>query len=96
MKVFLANIRFSYPEDFMKYVPEHRTYINMLINKSVVESYAVSLESSRSWIVVNAQSKEEVMEILSRSPLYKFWTLRIDELFIYDGQNFRLPKLQFN
>ena len=95
-KVFLANIKFDYPEDFMKYLPEHRTYINMLINTNVIESYAVSLESSRSWIVINADSKEEVMDILSRSPLFKFWTFEIDELFVYDGQNFRLPKLQFN
>ncbi|MDE3211876.1 MAG: hypothetical protein KGM98_01475 [Bacteroidota bacterium] len=96
MKVYLANIEFNYPEDFMKYIPEHRTLINMLINTNVIESYAVSLESRRSWIVINAGSKEEVMEILSRSPLYKFWTFTIDELFLYDGQNFRLPKLQFN
>lgn len=96
MKTFQANIKFDFPEDFMNYVPEHRTYINMLINTNVIESYAVSMETHRSWIIINAESKEEVEQILSKSSLYKFWTYEIDELFVYDSQNFRLPKLELN
>jgi hypothetical protein len=96
MKTFLANIRFDFPPDFMNYVPEHRTYINMLINTNVIESYAVSMETQRSWIIINAETKDEVEQILSKSTLYQFWTYDIDELFVYDSQNFRLPKLEFN
>jgi hypothetical protein len=96
MKTFLANIKFDFPPDFMNYVPEHRTYINMLINTSVIESYAVSMETLRSWIIINAETKDEVEQILSKSTLYQFWTYDIDELFVYDSQNFRLPKLEFN
>jgi hypothetical protein len=96
MKTFLANIKFDFREDFMKYVPEHRTYINMLINTNVIESYAVSMETHRSWIIINAEKKEDVEQILAKSALYKFWTYDIDELFVYDSQNFRLPKLELN
>lgn len=96
MKTFLANIKFDFPPDFMNYVPEHRTYINMLINTNVIESYAVSMETQRSWIIINAETKDEVEQILSKSTLYQFWTYDIDELFVYDSQNFRLPKLEFN
>jgi hypothetical protein len=96
MKTFLANIKFDFPPDFMNYVPEHRTYINMLINTNVIESYAVSMETQRSWIIINAETKDEVEQILCKSTLYQFWTYDIDELFVYDSQNFRLPKLEFN
>jgi len=96
MKTFLVNIEFTFTEDFMKYVPEHRKYINMLINTGVIESYAVSLESQRAWIIINAESKDEVKNIISKSALHPFWTYEIDELFVYDSQNFRLPKLQLN
>ena len=96
MKTFLANIKFDFPEDFMNYVPEHRTYINMLINTNVIESYAVSMETHRTWIIINAETKEEVKQILSKSTLHIFWTYDIDELFVYDSQNFRLPKLELN
>ena len=96
MKTFLVNIKFEFSDDFMSYVPEHRTYINMLINTNVIESYAVSMETHRSWIILNAETKTEVDNILAKSTLYKFWTYDIDELFVYDSQNFRLPKLELN
>ena len=96
MKTFQVSIKFSLPDNFMDYVPEHRTYINTLINTNVIESYAVSMETHRSWIIINAESKEEVRKIIMKSSLYKFWTFEIDELFVYDGQTFRLPKLELN
>jgi hypothetical protein len=96
MKTFLVNIAFELSDDFMSYVPEHRTYINMLINTNVIESYAVSMDTHRSWIIINAETKDNVEKILAKSTLYKFWTYEIDELFVYDSQNFRLPKLELN
>lgn len=96
MKTFLVNIKFDFPDNFMNYVPEHRTYINMLINTNVIESYAVSMETHRSWIIINAETKEDVEKIISKSTLRQFWTYDIDELFVYDSQNFRLPKLELN
>lgn len=96
MKTFLVTIKFSFTDDFMSYVPEHRIYINTLINSNVIESYAVSMETHRSWIIINAKSKDEVEQILLKSSLYKFWKYEIDELFVYDGQTFRFPKLELN
>jgi len=95
-KAFLVTIKFVFSDDFMSHVPGHRTYINMLINTNVIESYAVSMETYRSWIIINAQTKDEVEQILIKSTLYKFWTYEIDELFVYDSQNFRFPKLELN
>lgn len=96
MKTFIVNIKFDLPDNFMDYIPEHRKYINSLINNNVIESYAVSMESKKSWIIINAESKIAVDKILVKSTLYRFWTYNIDELFVYDSQNFRLPKLQLN
>ena len=80
----------------MTLVPSHRTYINLLINKGVVENYAVSLESSRAWITVEAKDKKEVGSILKKSPLFKFWSFEIDELFVLDGQIYRMPEVNPN
>ena len=68
----------------------------MLINKSQVESYAVSMESQTIWIILNAGSKSEVDEILAKSPLHKYWSYTIEELFVLDGQQFRFPTVQLN
>ncbi len=96
MKKYQAIIRFQMDEQFMNLVPPHRTYVNYLINKNVVDSYVVSMESQTVWITINAESKEEADKLLSKSPLYKYWTYDIEELFVYDGQLYRLPTVQLN
>ena len=80
----------------MDLVPEHRAYINRLIEKNSIEHYAVSMDSYRSWILFNAKTKEDVMDILSESPLFPYWTIEIDRLFVYDGITFRLPDVVLN
>ena len=96
MKKYQAIIRFEMDEQFMNLVPPHRTYINYLINKNIVDSYVVSMESQTVWITINAESKEEADRMLAKSPLYKYWTYDIEELFVYDGQLYRLPTVQLN
>jgi hypothetical protein len=96
MAKFQVTIRFEMSDEFMDLVPPHRTYINFLINKGVIDHYAVSMETQRSWVTVTAESKKEVEKLLSKSPLFKFWTIEIDELFVVDGQHYRLPAVQPN
>ena len=83
-------------EEFMSLVPPHRTYINYLLNKGIIDSYAVSMETQTSWITINAQSKKEVLDVLMKSPLSKYWSYEVCELFVYDSQSTRLPAVQLN
>ncbi|MES2772863.1 MAG: hypothetical protein V4722_01675 [Bacteroidota bacterium] len=93
---FQVIISFEMDEEFMTLVPPHRTYINYLINKGIIDHYTVSLETQRSWIVFNAENKKQVTEYLQKSPLHKYWQYEIDELYIYDGQSYRMPAVQLN
>lgn len=93
---YQVTIHFDINEEFMSFVPAHRLYINTLIEKNIIDYYTVSMESQRSWMVVNATSKKEVEKHLSKSPLFQYWTVEIDDLFVYDGQSYRLPALQLN
>jgi len=96
MKKYQAIISFDMDEEFMTLVPSHRTYINHLLTKGVIETYTVSMETQQSWIVVNANTKLDVEEVLKASPLYKYWSIEIVELFVYDSQSNRLPAVQLN
>jgi hypothetical protein len=96
MKKFQATIHFEMDDEFMSHIPEHREYISSLIRKGVIDQYLVSMESQRVWITFTAEKKEEVEEFLKQSPVYKYWTYDIDELFLIDGQHYRLPALQMN
>ena len=96
MKKNQSIISFDMDEEFMTLVPAHRTYINFLLNKGTIETYSVSMESQQSWITINANSKTEVEELLQKSPLSKYWSFEIVELFVYDSQSNRLPAVQLN
>jgi len=96
MKKFQAIIHFDIDEQFMNLVPPHRTYINYLINKNIIDSYAVSMETQTVWITLNAETKEQVQTYLDKSPLQKYWDYSVEELFVYDGQLYRLPTVQLN
>ena len=96
MKKFQVTVQFVMSEEFMELVPPHRTYINYLINKGTIDHYVVSMETQRAWITLTAEDKTEVETLLQKSPLYKFWSIEIDELFVFDGQHYRLPAVQPN
>lgn len=96
MKKYQAIISFDMDEKFMTLVPPHRTYINYLLNKGIIDSYAVSMEVQKSWITINAKDKNQVIEYLDKSPLSKYWEYEIVELFVYDSQSTRLPAVQLN
>lgn len=96
MAKYQVTIQFEMSEEFMNLVPSHRTYINLLINKGIIENYAVSLEARKAWITLEAEDKEDVEKILQKSPLFRFWTFDIDELMVLDGQHYRLPEVNPN
>ena len=93
---YQVTLRFEIDDEFMGFVPAHRLYINSLIEKNIIDVYTVSMESQRAWVIVNARNKKQVEKYLAKSPLFKYWTVEIDELFLYDGQSYRLPALQLN
>ena len=93
---YQVTLQFEIDDEFMGFVPAHRLYINSLIEKNIIDVYTVSMESQRAWVIINARNKKQVEKYLAKSPLFKYWTIEIDELFLYDGQSYRLPAVQLN
>jgi hypothetical protein len=97
MKKFQVTIQFEMDDEFMSLIPSHRVYINSLIEKGTIDQYIVSMETQRVWITFTAVDKKDVDQRLRKSPIYKYWNnIEIDELFVVDGQHYRLPALQMN
>lgn len=96
MPSYQVTIQFEVSDAFMQLVPPHRVYINSLINKGIIEHYAVSMEVQKAWITMNAKDKKGIQKFLQKSPLYPFWDLVINEIFVLDGQQYRLPEVNPN
>ena len=96
MRKFQVTIQFDMNEEFASLVPAHRTYINRLIKQGIIDHYVVTMETRRVWITFSAENKIAVEEFIAGSPLFKFWTYEIDEVFMVDGMHYRLPVMQLN
>lgn len=96
MYKFHVSIFFSISEEFLKLVPKHRGVINDLILKGIIDSYAISAESGKGWVIMNCKSKSEAKIHLERSPLYDYFDLEIEQLLVYDSQMYRFPKVVLN
>ena len=96
MRKFQVTIQFEMNDEFATLVPSHRTYVNQLIEKGVIDHYVVSMETQRVWITFSSETKAAVEKHLKKSPLFKFWTYEVDELFVVDGLHYRLPVMQLN
>jgi hypothetical protein len=96
MKKFLVIAKFEWNDDMMQIVPEHREIVNTMIEDQVIDHYVVSMEIQTAWITMNAKNRTEVKKLLAPSPFYKHWKMQINELMVWDGQNYRLPALQLN
>ena len=42
---YQVTVQFEMDENFMTLVPAHRTYINSLIEKNIIDYYTVSMET---------------------------------------------------
>ena len=96
MKKFQVTIKFEMNDAFAALVPEHRTYVSKLIKQGVIDHYVVTMETQTVWVTFSAEDKAAVENYLFKSPLYKFWTYVINELFVVDGLHYRLPVMQLN
>ncbi|MDR3716707.1 MAG: hypothetical protein P4L51_28195 [Puia sp.] len=96
MRKFQVTIQFEMDDDFAALVPLHRTYINRLIEQGIIDHYVVTMETQHVWITFSAETKSQVEDWLAKSPLFKYWTCEINELFVVDGLLYRLPVVQLN
>jgi hypothetical protein len=82
--------------DFMEVVPYHRIYINELMERGVISTYAIKADRSMGWINMNGKDEEEIESYVRKFPIFKFFTYEISELMIFDNEAYRIPKMSLN
>jgi len=83
-------------EDFMEKIPHQRAKVNRLFREGKLVNYALSLETSRMWAVVNANSEWEVKEIISLLPLTKYMNIQVSTLTFYNALEEEIPVFSMN
>lgn len=83
-------------DDFYTLIPKHREFINLLIEKGNIVNYYINAEKTKGWIEMNGKSADEVKGFVNRFPIKQFIRFDIQEIMIFDGEAYRLPKLVLN
>lgn len=97
MNVFIVESKLpAFTEEMMMLIPRHRLYVEKLFNKGVLKMYAVSEDRSKWWCAVEAESENEVMDILAKMPIIKFLKPEINSLMFFDESVRALPGYSLN
>ncbi len=86
----------DFPEDFMALVPEQRMIVDELIEEGVIRSYSLSMDRTVLWVVLEAESEFEVLEVIARMPLSDFMHPYVSELMFHNGATALMHEFSLN
>lgn len=75
----------TFTEEFLALIPKQRFVINRMLMDGQIKSYSLSIDRSKLWAVVAANSDFEVMELISQMPLSDHMTPTVSELMFHNG-----------
>jgi hypothetical protein len=68
-------------EEFLRQIPHQRAKVNKLFRDGKLVNYALSLDNSKIWATINANSELDVLQLVSQLPLTRFMQYKINLLF---------------
>jgi hypothetical protein len=83
-------------EDFLRQIPHQRARVNKLFRDGKLVNYALSLDNSKIWAIVCANSELDVLQLISQLPLSRYMQYRINLLTFYNAVNADAPVFSVN
>ena len=90
------DLRDAHTDEFMKLVPSQRSMVNNLMFDGKINSYCVSLDRSKVWIMMVATDEDAVIDILSKFPLIQFMDCEISELLFFNSAQHNFAHISLN
>jgi len=82
-------VEFELPEEFsdefVALIPEQRMMIDRLLLEGKVRTYALAMDRSVLWMIMDAASEFDVLEIIATMPLSDYLDPYISELMFHDS-----------
>lgn len=98
MNMYMATIAMPDHKDreFVQRLPAQRAYVNARMEKGEIGTYALSVDRTRLWVTLNAESMSEAAALIDGFPLRKFMRVQLVELMVYHTSEIMLPTLSMN
>lgn len=83
-------------EEFLQLIPMQRNRANKLFREGKLVNFAVALDHSKMWAVINAATIEEVEAILEELPLTPHMRYKISSLTLFSAADSGSPAFSLN
>ncbi|UBM57453.1 hypothetical protein LAG90_11550 [Marinilongibacter aquaticus] len=85
-----------YSEDFLTKIPVQKMVVDEFMEEGKIISYALSLDRGRLWMIMNANSDFEVLDVLNEFPLIDDMHYAITELMFNHAGAIHVPAFSLN
>jgi hypothetical protein len=82
--------------DFVSLIPEQRTYISNCMTKGSIQSYSLSMDRSKLWVIFNTRSEPEMERLLQRFPIFEWISYEAYPLMMHQTMEMRMPAISLN
>jgi len=98
MSQFMAQVTLPQflDEDFLSLIPEHRAYVDQLMNDGIITSYSLAKDKSTVWITFNSKNEKAVTKIIHSFPISFYIEFDIIELAFHNSATVFFPSLSLN
>lgn len=83
-------------DTFMSLIPEQREKVSEWMDNGFINSYMLSMDRTSLWIVISAESEDQVHDILDSLPLTIYMDFMIHELMFQHQASFWKPSISLN
>ncbi|GJQ63706.1 MAG: hypothetical protein SCALA702_27590 [Melioribacteraceae bacterium] len=89
VKDFMVEIELprDWDKDFMELIPRQRDELEDMLTNGTIDFYSLSLDRSKLWMLMNGESKDVVMDIISDMAMSQFFKVDIHSLMFTRSQN---------
>ncbi|MCC6551064.1 MAG: hypothetical protein IT279_13450 [Ignavibacteriaceae bacterium] len=83
-------------EEFMTLIPQQREQVNRLMLEGKINSYTLSMDRTKLWIILSAKSDNDVFRLLATFPMRRFMDAKIVELAFHNTISTAFPQISLN
>lgn len=98
MKQYMVDIDLpdTISEEFMSLIPQQRNQVNKLMLEGKINSYTLSLDRTKLWIILSAKSDGDVFRLLATFPLRRYMDAKIVELAFHNTNITEFTQISLN
>lgn len=98
MATFKVDIELkgAFLPEFISLIPLQRKVVDDMMNAGKIVSYALSIDRTHLWIVMEGKNEQQILDLLAQFPLIRYMKPQIYELAFYDSIHSGFPQLSLN